>query len=306
MLHRMDAEGSPDTGGIKPQHLRRCLQYLVDHDYSFISLRHLVLAITSKQALPPKAVVFTMDDGFLDQAEIAAPIFHEFDCPLTFFVITGMLDQALWPWDAKIAWITTTSNKATLETELAGKPLSLELGDRHARRRAKHVLQGILRETAAENISEALGRLARDAGVEIPEHAPEPFLPMNWDMARELERKGVEFAPHSVSHHILARLDKTAMEKEIHASWNTLKKELASPAKLFCYPTGRTVDFGDREIEALKQRGFLGAVATTADYVEPGNNPEFQLFKLPRFALPDSMEDFIQYCTWIEYAKHRH
>ena len=306
MLHRMTMEGGPVNGGITPKHLRSCLQYLLDHGYTFISLQQLVMAIINRQPLPRRAVAFTMDDGYADQARISAPIFREFDCPLTFFVISGMLDQTLWPWDARLAWITWTSNKRTLETGIAGRSLSLDLDTTAARRRAKHVLQDILRETASDRVPGILDRLARDAEVMLPEKPPEAYLPMNWDMARELEHQGVQFAPHSVSHNILSRLDQGTMEREILESWETLSRELATPVKLFCYPNGRSIDFGGREMTVLKRNDFLAAVATTPGYVKPGNTPQARLFNLPRFALPDSMDDFIQYCSWIEYAKHHH
>ena len=32
------------------------------------------------------AVVFTMDDGYFDQATVGGAIFAEFDCPVTTFV----------------------------------------------------------------------------------------------------------------------------------------------------------------------------------------------------------------------------
>ena len=100
--------------------------YLVRNKYNFISLERLVLALRNEEALPPKPVVFTLDDGYVDQAEIAVPIFLEFDCPVTFFVITGMLDHTLWPWDAKVSWIIETTGKTSLDTTISGQPTEPE------------------------------------------------------------------------------------------------------------------------------------------------------------------------------------
>ena len=306
MLHRMDSNERSNAGGTRPDHLRRCLQYLVDNDYCFISLEQLVTAIRTKQPLPPRAVTFTMDDGFADQAKIAAPIFEEFNCPLTFFVITGMLDQTLWPWDAQAAWITGTSEKISLETRIAGKSFTLPLSGTSNRRMAKHVLHDAIREAPSDQVDEIINQIARDAGVVIPDTPPATYQPMNWEMARQLERKGTQFAPHSVSHNVLSRLDSESMQQEINDSWCTLDKELHNPLKVFCYPTGREIDYGKREIDALRDNGFLGAVATTPGFVEQMNSSDEPLFRIPRFSLPDSMDDFIQCCTWIEYAKGSH
>jgi peptidoglycan/xylan/chitin deacetylase (PgdA/CDA1 family) len=108
MIHRMVVEGQPHTG-TTPEHLENCLNYLKQNEYIFVSLEDFILALTSDNPLPDKAAVFTMDDGFYDQGQIAVPIFRKFECPVTFFVITGMLDQALWPWDAQVSWIIDNS-----------------------------------------------------------------------------------------------------------------------------------------------------------------------------------------------------
>jgi len=151
-----------------------------------------------------------------------------------------------------------------------------------------------------------VNRIARDADVSLPEEPPAAYQRMNWEMARQLERKGIQFAPHSVSHNVLSRLDSESVRQEIIESWRTLDRELLNPLKVFCYPTGREIDYGKREIETLRDNGFLGAVTTTPGYVEQMDASDESLFRIPRFSLPDSMHDFIQCCTWIEFAKGSH
>ena len=104
MLHRITVEGQQYTG-TTPDHLRRCLSYLKKTGYTFVSLEELILALKNQTALPDKPVVFTMDDGFYDQAEIGIPIFLEFECPVTMFLISGMLDGDLWPWDDQVVYL---------------------------------------------------------------------------------------------------------------------------------------------------------------------------------------------------------
>ncbi|MEN8205332.1 MAG: polysaccharide deacetylase family protein [Pseudomonadota bacterium] len=306
MLHRMNSNDCSLVGGTQANHLRQCLQYLVENDYTFISLEQIVTALGSRQPLPPRAVAFTMDDGYADQAKIAAPIFEEFNCPLTFFVITGMLDQALWPWDAQVAWITGISKKTTLDTAVADKTFILPLCNIEDRRRAKRELHDAIRVVPSDRISEIVNRIARDADVVVPEEPPAAYQPMSWDMARQLERQGIQFAPHSVSHHVFSCLDATSMQQEISDSWRALDRELLNPLKLFCYPTGREIDYGTREIEALRKSGFMGAVTTTPGFAEQLDVNDERLFRIPRFSLPESMHDFIQCCTWIEYVKGSH
>ena len=302
MVHRIKSEGQSVTG-ISPEYLRSCLRYLVEEGYDFLSLDALVQSLGNREPLPENAVVFTMDDGYLDQARLASPIFLEFNCPVTFFVISGMLDQNLWPWDSQVAWIIENSRKSVFEVDLSGEVLRLDIDDAPKKRHARHKMWNFMKAMDAELIHESICKLAHAAGTLVPEAAPPAYQSLNWEMARELEKTGIRFAPHSRTHRILSKLGRDAVESEIRGSWETMTSHLVKPLKVFCYPTGRRLDFGKREIDILKKEGFLGAVSTIPGYVTNSMSTEEQLFSLPRFELPESMTYFIQYCSWIEYVK---
>jgi len=217
-----------------------------------------------------------------------------------------MLDQVLWPWDAQVAWIIGVSERTTLETTVADKPFTLSLSNTENRRHAKRELHDAIRAVPSDQIDEIVNRIAFEMCVTLPQEPPAAYQPMSWEMARQLERRGIQFAPHSVSHNVFSRLESASMQQEITDSWHTLAKELLNPLKVFCYPTGRKIDYGKREIDTLRDNGFLGAVTTTPGFIEQMNSDNEPLFRIPRFSLPDSIHDFIQCCTWIEYAKGSH
>ena len=302
LLHRPSTEKN-GLSGTSPEHLRTCLQYLTDDNYTFLSLEELLIAITHKQTLPEKSVVFTMDDGYLDQAEIIAPIFLEFNYPLTFFVISDLLDQKSWPWDAQTSWLIDNTEKDSFVINFPDEQLHVSIDHKTKRHRARELVRNYFKEVDAKQVPALLQQLAEVTGLVLPVSPPEQYLALDWDKARALEKQGVRFAPHSVSHRILSKLDRKTAEHEILNSWQTLQTELENPLNVFCYPTGRVLDFGPREIDILKQNNFLGAVTTSPGYVEPDAESGRQLFRIPRFELPDNMADFIQYCSWIERAR---
>ncbi len=308
MLHRIANYGEPKEGRTNPEHLRRCLEYLQKNNYTCISLKTLVSALYNNESLPAKSVCFTMDDGYLDQAEIAAPIFIEYNYPLTFFVITGMLDQTIWPWDAQASWIIESSKDACLESSTIIKKLGINADKttKINKREFRRSIQNTIKKMDAESIPKILQQLADAAKTAIPQTAPSDYQAMTWDTARELEKQGICFAPHSVSHHILSRLDKKSMEQEINQAWKTISKELKNPLKIFCYPNGSPADFDEREIRALKKADYLGAVSTVPDFVTPNKKHHNYSHSLPRLALPDDMTDFIQYCSWMESLRSTH
>lgn len=302
MLHRV-FDDNQRYKGISPQHLRQCLRYLKEQNYNFISLETLIESLANKVELPKKSIVFTMDDGYLDQAQVACPIFIEYECPITFFVITDLLDQSLWPWDAQVSWIVDNTDKQCISLHLEDETIQVTISDKDNRHGAREAIRNPLKEIAAENIPEIIRQLAESADLNLPAEPPGAYQPLSWDCARDLESKGIQFAPHSMSHRILSKLDRESCEQEILGSWKKLQKEMKSPLKVFCYPTGRVLDFGPREISILQQAGFIGAVATTPGYIDLKQDYKQQIFRIPRFELPDNMADFVQYCSWIEYAK---
>ena len=82
-----------------------------------------------------------------------------------------------------------------------------------------------------------------------------------------------------------------------------MKSELNNPLEIFCYPNGKPMDFGNREIDFIKDFGFKGAVSTKSSVVRYKYNSDDYIYSLPRLPLPNNMPDFIQYCSWIERAR---
>ena len=303
MLHRFSQAGQPQEGRTDPAHLRNCLDYLKENRYIFLSLEELITALNNNATLPPKSVCFTMDDGYIDQAEIAAPIFLEYNCPVTFFIITEMLGHTSWPWDAQVSYIIESSKSDSLHSSEIVKQLNLNHNKISNKREFRREIQNSIKKIDAEIIPSILQQLARAAGITISNIPPENFQPMTWDNARQLEKQGIRFSPHSVSHNILSRLSQKAMEREIRESWQTITHELEKPLKVFCYPTGRPMDFGEREVDILINDNYLGAVSTTPKFVMNNQKSRDYIYSLPRLSLPNDMTDFIQYCSWMEGIK---
>jgi peptidoglycan/xylan/chitin deacetylase (PgdA/CDA1 family) len=87
---------------VHPDNFRAQMAYLAENGYTTVDLYDLSRAITNQGELPEKPVIITVDDGYLDNYEIAFPILQEFGHTATFFVITDLVDRehpgyATWP-----------------------------------------------------------------------------------------------------------------------------------------------------------------------------------------------------------------
>jgi peptidoglycan/xylan/chitin deacetylase (PgdA/CDA1 family) len=75
------------------------LQYLAENDYRVVRLRDVEDFLAGKGALPHKAVVITMDDGYASTYKYAFPLLKEHGFPATVFVYTdfiGAKDALTW------------------------------------------------------------------------------------------------------------------------------------------------------------------------------------------------------------------
>lgn len=306
VIHRTLSEPH-GTHGLNPEHIRQCLKWLQKNKYQIVSVDDIVTSLNNGERLPTRAVAFTMDDGYLDQAEVAAPVFLDLDCPLTFFVITDLLEANWWPWDAKVTWIIDSSQKPVFALDFDGRSFEVRTSSREEKQTARQCIRDWLKTIDSDKIPEFIHELCGAAEVILPVTPPRPFVGMNWDLAQSLEKQGIDFAPHSRSHNILSQLDDESASHEITHSWEALSRKLAHPQKVFCYPTGRASDYGEREVELLRSNGYDAAFTTVPGFIDQHDSgiDASLRYRLPRLSMPTSLTDFIQYTTWIEYFKER-
>jgi len=302
MLHRFL---DPEHGvvGHDPRFLRQGLAYLRKKRYKFLSLEELLKRLVEGRSVH-RVVTFTIDDGYLEHATVAAPVFAEFDCPVTTFVTTGFLDGRLWFWWDQIEYIFTQTKRHEISLSVGDIELKHQW-DAISRPRVQAIVTNACKQLPESEKTAFIRRLADATEVELPTQPPPRYLPMSWDHARACEKSGMTFGPHTVTHPILSRTSDAQSLREISESWERLRSEVRRPVPVFCYPNGRLQDFTEREVATLRSLHFLGAVAGTPGYVRPDSTCLSQelLFKVPRFGYPASLPHVVQYVSGAERLK---
>ncbi|MDB4582902.1 polysaccharide deacetylase family protein [Draconibacterium sp.] len=300
LLHRIiDCNAQPNLTEVKRLHTY--LEYLRKNNYHPISISELIIRILSGDTLPERSVVFTVDDGFADQFEHLAPIFSQYDIPLTCFVITDMLDGILWPWDDQVKHIIRTTELKSLKVDFPdGSIFSYSL---HQNDKVKVIdsMRNRLKSQDQTYIYKWLAGFYNVAEVEIPPEPPLKYRGASWEQAKRFVKQGHSIAAHSKTHRILSRLNDAEVRDEIMGSYQHLKFKLPEAVDIFAYPTGRRADFGGREEKIIRDSPLLGAVSVIPDAVRKGH----QLEALPRFGLPNNMSDFLQCLSFIEVFKNK-
>jgi peptidoglycan/xylan/chitin deacetylase (PgdA/CDA1 family) len=77
---------------VPTQEFRKQMAYLKENGYETISLNDLALNLTRGVPLPPKPVILTFDDGYVDAYTNAFPILKDLGLQGTFFLVTAPMD----------------------------------------------------------------------------------------------------------------------------------------------------------------------------------------------------------------------
>ncbi len=255
-----------------------------------------------QQEIPVKSVIFTIDDGFEEQITLGGELFARYDIPLTCFVITDFIDGKLWSWDDQLHYMIKNTPLMSLALrDQAGVVINLDCSSGTKKMEATRWMQIHLKNSDQTSIYELVKGYYPLAEVDIPTSPPFGYRPTSWDAVRRFTQQGHRIAPHSKTHRMLARLSDEESRDEIAGSIQRVREMVSESCAVFAYPTGRRQDYGQREIETLKENGIHHAVDTVAEHAVASSAP----FALPRFPLPDYSANFLQYLTYIELLKNK-
>ena len=304
MLHRF-ADPRLGISGHDPVSVRALLAYLRREKHQLVDLTTLLTSLRGEAAPLRHAVAFTIDDGYHEHASVAAPLFAEFDCPVTTFVTTGFVDGALWFWWDKIEYLFTRTQLASVAVTFDDVDLRYDLNTSpDVRRIAIRDFTSRCKSVSESRRTDAIERLSAAAELPLPARAPRMYAAMTWGELRHAEDRGMSFGPHTVSHPFVSRVSEERAREEIFGSWARLRAEAARPVPIFAYPNGRPGDFGEREFRLLADAGITAAVTAvegfaTREQLEAPNG----CYLLPRIAFPDSLPDLIQQVDGLERFK---
>jgi peptidoglycan/xylan/chitin deacetylase (PgdA/CDA1 family) len=234
---------------VSPANFRAQLEMLAA-ERQVMPLDDLVAAISARTA-PAFATAITFDDGYRDNALVAAPLLAALKLPATLFVTTGRIGaaRAFW-WDELVALMPRAEH------------------DAHWRR-----LSALADDAREEELAQLRARAAAPS-------ADEQALPMDAAMLAELAGSGIAIGGHARSHMPLTGLVTERRRAEIAGSRDDLAALLGRAPSGFAYPHG---DFDAETARMVQEAGFDWAVAVANRAV-----PErADRYALPRLTVGD-------------------
>ncbi|MDQ8168553.1 MAG: polysaccharide deacetylase family protein [Gemmatimonadota bacterium] len=288
MMHRFADASGERTIGHDPKQLAVVLGALRMSGVALLDLDQAVEIYANtddrRRSLPP-SVVFTVDDGYADFADVGLPVFEEFDCPVTGFVVADVIDGKRWFWWDQVEWALRHAAGRRLELELDGQPVVLSWVTESERAVQQHTLVERLKGVGDVSRDDFIDQLACIADVPVTGDVPPAFRVLSWNALRSCERRGARFGPHTMSHPILSQCTDSRSHDEVVDSSARVLGELGNPSRVFCYPNGRMQDFGGREFRTLRSTGMMAAVSAMPGIIRPGTlgADADAIWRIPRF-----------------------
>lgn len=232
-------------------------------------------------------VALSMDDGYRDNHEALLPLLERVGARATVFLEGRPIAEQRVNWTHKLFWLLERQRPE--DFVLAYTSLS---EDEPGNERLREVLQEgksleyrlklVLKyEANGEERDRAIDTLFTAAGGD--ERRLCRTLYMSPDQARDLAAHGVEIGAHTVSHNVLSSLTPAEQRYEIAIGRTSLERALDLEIETFAYPFGRSWDFDQGTVEAVRDAGFRAAVTTHAGVNRRSSDP----LRLARWMIDD-------------------
>jgi peptidoglycan/xylan/chitin deacetylase (PgdA/CDA1 family) len=306
MLHRFACEEN-GWEGYSLETLRQFLAYLRAAGVQLVSVDELLR--TFESGVDPKAapyVAFTIDDGFEEFGRHAVPVFAEYDCPSTVFVVPNVIARQTWFWWNKVEYVLQQTRVNALDIEADGATGGMKSETESDRAAASKRLQAHIKTLPASEVSSYVARLAAAAEVLLPPAAPPKYAVHDWNELRSLSASGVSIGAHSMNHPILSRCTDDEVRIEIVESIARVRAECPNASDSFCYPNGVPGrDFTERETTILARCPVRWALSAregtlTAAAKQRLTADNAGRFLVPRIGLDD---DTLGRSSWLALGK---
>lgn len=211
------------------------------------------------------AVLFTFDDGYLDNYESAFPILKGHGVEGVFFLPTSYIGTNRMAWWDSVAYIIRNCRKKSFRLTSPAAEFDLPVNGRDAT--IAKVLD-LYRRLSSSNSESFLSMLEEACDSPRPNGSDRCFL--NWEEAADMARGGMAIGSHTHSHEILSRLTPEEQLQELVTSRAILEQRLGRSVPSLSYPVGLRDSFSTATQEAAKQAGYRIAFSFYGGLNVPG------------------------------------
>jgi peptidoglycan/xylan/chitin deacetylase (PgdA/CDA1 family) len=232
-----------------------------------------------------RRVAITFDDGYADNAALAAPILRAAGAPATFFVPSRVLTERSEYWWDRLEHHHLDAEPAvpTVVAAPAGRRVSIDVRSDEGRARSLKALNRRLRVLAFDDVDPAVQDVARQLGADADPRCNEHALLDRAAVAALAADPLFEIGSHGVTHTMLSALTADAQEAELRGSRVALEAAAGHVVESLAYPYGTPESVTAATVAAARRAGYARACVNTPG-VAGGRS---DAFRLPRCMVYD-------------------
>lgn len=286
MLHRVaDIDSKKllanENMKVSPSFLTHFIETLLKHDYEIISLDRLHEILIAQEDTKKK-VVFTLDDGYVDNLTNALPVFEEFNASFTVYVSTSFPDQTGILWWYALEDLILNNHKIKLAD---GSKYACS-NSTEKQRTFLAIRQKILKLNQESLYTELRGLFS---AYKISWQSYVKELSLSWkQIATMAKHPLVTIGGHTVNHYTLNQLPSNMVIDEITLGNQKLQQVTHKKIEHFAYPFGSRYEIGKREIDLVASMGLKTATTTRVGNIYLAHKNSLSC--LPRIMLTESFE----------------
>lgn len=201
---------------------------------------------------PPVAITF--DDGYRNNATLAADMLSGMGFPAVFFLSSGYVgtEDVLWPDEL---FIRIQQWKQGVIRAADGSSVTVPEGTAEREALAFRILQACKGSPERERLEYLQYLRQADPGLKIRIY-PQAQDFMSWEQARGLARRGFELGSHTVTHPLLSQVDPDQLQREVEQSRATIQANTGARCIAIAYPNGRPADYNAQVLNAVERAGY--------------------------------------------------
>jgi peptidoglycan/xylan/chitin deacetylase (PgdA/CDA1 family) len=235
--------------------------------YRIVSISEIVASLNDPTAEPGVAVTF--DDGYRDVFRHAFPTLRRHEIPATIFLTVDGIENGEAPWYDHIFLALQVAEFDTLELEL-DQPVRYSLTSPAVRFHSALDIVMRLRKLPDGQRKACLKEIKRK--IPTPSHELAGKM-LTWEQILTMQRAGVHFGSHTLTHPVVSRLEASQLETELRDSKRLLEEKLGTPVEDFAFPFGHADDCGTAPRPVLVACGYRSAATTIWGVNERGADP---------------------------------
>jgi peptidoglycan/xylan/chitin deacetylase (PgdA/CDA1 family) len=263
---------------ISPSFLERLILKYIKRGCVFVSLDDVYEHVIKQKKITKPFICFTLDDGYVDNYEIAYPLFKKYSIPFTVYLTSGFPNHTAILWWYILEDLILKNDILKISTgeildcssELRKNQSFLTIRDR--------IIQ-LKHDNLEMNLHDLLSNYSFDCFEEVKK------LSMSWEQVSEINKDPLcTVGGHSVNHLAFNTLNEQELQFEVIENIRQIEANTGEPVYHFAYPYGSIHEVGGREYEMMKSFEFK---TVTRSYGGCVNNRNKKLTAMPRIFLGD-------------------